>query len=196
MKSRLLGAVCAALVCYGANAELLGRLPLTPGGINYQAYYDTITGLTWMEDASLAGTVIWSEATAAVESLNISGVTGWRLPGATSVDGISCLGSPCVDSEMGRLYNWTGITASQPGPFSNLMAPGEYWTSVPSGVGYAPPSAWTFNFGDGWQHLNDKTHLSYAWAVHDGDVVPILPALYLFASGLIGLVGMARRKAA
>lgn len=40
----------------------------------------------------------------------------------------------------------------------------------------------------------------YAWAVHDGDVatissVPIPPSLFLFGSGLIGLVGFARRKA-
>jgi hypothetical protein len=36
------------------------------------------------------------------------------------------------------------------------------------------------------------------WAVHDGDIgaVPIPAALWLFGSGLLGLVGMAKRKAA
>lgn len=39
-----------------ANAELLGRLPATPGGTDYQAYYDTEADLTWLADANYAQT--------------------------------------------------------------------------------------------------------------------------------------------
>jgi hypothetical protein len=38
----------------------------------------------------------------------------------------------------------------------------------------------------------------FAWAVYDGDVaaVPLPAAVWLFCSGLLGLVGIARRKKA
>jgi hypothetical protein len=37
---------------------------------------------------------------------------------------------------------------------------------------------------------------AYAWAVHEGNIgaVPIPAAVWLFGSGLIGLIGAARRK--
>ena len=40
-----------------------------------------------------------------------------------------------------------------------------------------------------------STIFNYAWAVSDGDVVPIPAAVWLFGSGLIVLAGFARRKA-
>ena len=47
------------------------------------------------------------------------------------------------------------------------------------------------------QWVADKNN-AFTWAVHDGNVgaVPIPPSVWLFGSGLIGLVGIARRKAA
>jgi len=39
-----------------AQAALQGRLPATPGGTNYQAYYDTVLKITWLADANLAAT--------------------------------------------------------------------------------------------------------------------------------------------
>jgi hypothetical protein len=38
----------------------------------------------------------------------------------------------------------------------------------------------------------------FAWAVHSGDVsaVPIPTAIWLFGSGLLGLIGVARTKKA
>ncbi|MCK5092950.1 MAG: VPLPA-CTERM sorting domain-containing protein, partial [Gammaproteobacteria bacterium] len=57
---------------------------------------------------------------------------------------------------------------------------------------------WYFNTYDGKQSYNGKSYSYYAWAVHDGDVgasvVPVPAAVWLFGSGLIGLVGFARRK--
>ncbi|HET9062610.1 MAG TPA: hypothetical protein VFO62_04915, partial [Candidatus Binatia bacterium] len=39
-----------------SGAALLGRLPATPGGSDYQAYYDTELDITWLADANLAQT--------------------------------------------------------------------------------------------------------------------------------------------
>ena len=48
----------------------------------------------------------------------------------------------------------------------------------------------------GLQDTTIKTNDNYAWAVQSGDIsaVPIPAAIWLFSSGLIGLIGLARRK--
>lgn len=95
--------------------------------------------------------------------------------------------SSCSGPQVG-----SGLTNT--GPFSNIQSEW-YW----SATDFAPVigNAWAFNMdlgfnGDG----GDKTHNFYAWAVHSGDVsaVPIPAAVWLFGSGLIGLIGLARRK--
>jgi len=37
-----------------AQASLLSRAASTPGGIDYQAYYDGVLGSTWLADANYA----------------------------------------------------------------------------------------------------------------------------------------------
>ncbi len=53
-------AIAASLVGFlavsPANAELHGRLPATPNGTDYQAYYDDVTNLTWLKDSNLPWT--------------------------------------------------------------------------------------------------------------------------------------------
>ena len=57
-KQALAGAICAGFFSFGlfgsAHATLIGRLPATPGGTNYQAYYDDVLDVTWLADANLA----------------------------------------------------------------------------------------------------------------------------------------------
>ena len=52
-----------------------------------------------------------------------------------------------------------------------------------------------FDRGGGITQYAKSTIFNYAWAVRDGDVVPIPAAVWLFGSGLIVLAGFARRKA-
>lgn len=47
-------ALCLATVT--AQAALLGRASLTPGGTDYQAVYDTDLNITWLADANYAQT--------------------------------------------------------------------------------------------------------------------------------------------
>jgi hypothetical protein len=99
MNTSMASAVCGAaltLICSAANAVLLGRLPATPGGSNYQAYYDTQLNITWVADANLAATnnfgvtgffldasMVWTKANEWIAAMNTAAYLGksdWRRP--------------------------------------------------------------------------------------------------------------------
>ena len=198
---------CLAAVSISANAALLPRL----GGL---AYYDTDADLTWLADANYAQTIgfsvdglmTWDDANAWVGGLDVAGVTGWRLPDTIQPDA-SCdaqgagesFGLNCTGSEMGNLfYNVLGNSAgvlSNTGPF-NTVKSGVYWSATEYALNTS--RVWAFSMGSGNQSNRNKTSGGYAWAVQSGDVgaavVPIPAAVWLFGSGLLGLVGFARRK--
>ena len=59
--------------------------------------------------------------------------------------------------------------------------------------------AWIFDFDGGLQGAIYKADSYYAWAVHTGDVgtpatVPVPAAAWLFGSGMLGLIGMSRKR--
>ena len=149
-------------------------------------------------------------------------VTGWRLPDTLQPDpscsrqgdliggdGIidTSSGVGCRGSEMGNLfYNVLGGEAFAPISlrhnanyelFSNVQD-ADYWSATeyePS----TPFRAWSFLFHNGNQGPASKdgsSGISYAWAVHSGDVnaVPEPTTIWLLSLGL-GLIGFARRKA-
>ena len=180
---------------------LTGVLPTTPGGTNYQAYYDSATNLTWLANANVNGQMNWQEAVNWAAAYSVTGynsagqqvtVTGWGLP---TTAGASCIGQNCTSSQMGELYYDAGITFFNPGPFSNIQG-GIYW----SGTAYASNTccAWLFDFGVGMQGVGYKNtnYISYGWAVHTGNVAGTLmsapepSALGLMLGGLL-LVGLA-----
>lgn len=90
---------------------------------------------------------------------------------------------------------------SNAGPFSNIQS-FDYWSSKD----FTPYDsyAWIFTFYDGFQGGGDKASYYYAWAVHDSDIgtalltsaVPLPASVWLFGSGLLGLVGMSRMRKA
>lgn len=190
-----------------ANAALVGRLAATPGGTDYQAYYDDVANLTWAANANINGQHILSAQQAWVAGLTIGGVSGWRLP-SMDVNGdgviVNCDGGSvtgCADNEMGFLAWENGITTATPGVFSNVgtFNTGRYWSSTDDVLDSA--NAWIFDFarffGSNYQAPAGKNLSNFlAWAVHSGDVavVPVPAAAWLFGSGLLGLVGVARRK--
>lgn len=200
------------------------------------AYYDTDLNVTWLADAEYqktlgvllspgAGpTMDWYNATAWVESLNIKGVVGWRLPAITPLSiyekqagcdfayaGSDCGYSPNTQrSEMAHLFYVTlgnkalispsGVRQStggltNTGPFQNLGYPDQYWL----GAGYAQSqgSAWAFDLS-GSQGTVAKINGLASWAVHTGDVgySAAVPEPQTYALMLAGLsvLGAAARR--
>lgn len=200
------GMAAGMILCGVADAALIDR----GGGL----IYDTDLDLTWVSDANLAmtsgfdsdGLMGWYQAASWIQSLNDSIYlrgNGWRLPHAD----VRCGGNyNCINSEMGHLfYSEFGESShnsllSSSSPYLSLFTGinnAIYWsdTVVPASDG--DDARFDFFFGSGWQDGRMVTTESYAWAVHDGDIgaVPLPAAAYLFGSGLLGLVGMSRRKA-
>ena len=218
IKTKLL-LIFTLILSTSANAALISRL----GGL---AYYDDVADLTWLADANYAmtsgydadGRMIWDESMTWVSGLNIGGVTGWRLPdtidvgndGATYTNlyqGVDYGYNITTHSEMSNMfYNVLGNLAFydtlggfqvgwglvNTGPFSNLKT-GSYWSPTEFPLF---DSAWSFHMNTGEQAGAGKGVISFAWAVHDGDVsaVPIPAAAWLFGSGLLSLIGVARHK--
>jgi len=196
-----LGALLSTLITVSAHAALIGVLP--DGSGNFQAYYDDQLDISWTANANINSSDTWDNQVAWAAGLDVDGVTGWRLP-SMDVNGdgtiVSCTADQtvCMDNEYGHLFNYgagtvfgSGITASSPGPFSNVQS-SVYW----SGTESDPFNAWLFNFNLGSQGPGNKSGNRFAWAVHSGNVsaVPVPAAVWLFGSGLIGLLGLARRK--
>ena len=82
------------------------------------------------------------------------------------------------------------------GPFINF-ADSDYWTGADLAPDYSD-SVMAFDFYSGVKVTTEKGGPSYVWAVRDGDVtaVPIPAPIWLFDSGLLGLIGMSTRKKA
>jgi len=215
------------------ESTLQGR-DLDGNAATYEAYYDTALNITWLANANAAGTgMTWADAKTWANNLNVNGVTGWRLPTLSPIDGtafnftygydgttdtsysVSAPGTTYAGStasEMAYLYYNTlgnlarldtsgtvrpgwGLT-NNTGPFSNfesdsVFPSGSYWTGLDCAV-----YACAFSFYNGFQGYEYQTSTLFALAVRPGDIsaVPVPAAMWLFGSGLMGLLGMAKRK--
>lgn len=210
MKSPHLNAALCAVVFIFISMPSHAALISVLGG---QAYYDDVADLTWLANANAAGTAMtWETADIWAAGLDIDGVTGWRLPD-TLQSGSSCGrqsggvsdGYNCTGREMANLfYNVLGGETGQSitmthnsnyDLFSNIQS-SIYW----SGLEYArnTGNARNFLFVNGFRTSDVKNGKHYAWAVHSGDVgaanIPVPAAVWLFSSGFLGLIGVARQS--
>ena len=163
---------------------------------------------------SNGGTSSWGAALHWIDAMNAANYLGfnkWRLP-TTAVPDASCqigtLGFNCTGSEMGHLfYEEIGATAGTPlltagdptelDKFNFTNFPDDDFQAYWSGTGEDEGSAYAFYFSGGRQVSTGALVIDpppvYAWAVGDGNV-PIPGAVWLFTSGLLGMVGIAKRK--
>lgn len=200
MNKHFLGAGCAGALMLVISASTSAALVDRGGGL----IYDTDLNITWLANANANGLMNWDAAMTWAGNLSYGGFTDWRLPTAAPACGSSF---NCISSEMGHLfYTELGGVAgtsivtthnSNYDLFQNFLSTW-YW----SGTEFAPTpaaNAWAFSFGTGFQGAGVKTGsegLHRALAVHSGDIgaVPIPAAVWLFGSGLLGLLGLARAR--
>lgn len=96
------------------------------------------------------------------------------------------------DADPSSCTQQPGSGVTNTGPFSDIQSV-FYWSDTE----FDSSLAWGFDFNGGYQNAAFKDVGVYAWAVRSGDapaVVPIPAAVWLFGSGLIGLLGIARRN--
>jgi hypothetical protein len=169
---------------------------------------------------SSTGLMDWNAATTWVANLVYQGYNDWRLPTTVDTGTLGCnfsySGTDCgynvdpASSELAHLYftdlgnlsgfdtagnlrsgNWGFVNS---GPFTNTNMHNfrYYW----SGSNYRTDFAWGFDSVYGGQGTYQKSNQLSAWAVRPGDVttVPVSGAVWLYGSGLIGLLSFKRRK--
>ena len=169
------------------------------GGFPGGSYINNFGMMTW------GGAMKWI---AAMNTANYLGYSDWRLPATLQPDascgsqlgGVS-YGNYCTGSEMGHLYytELGGVAVQAIGVthnanyslFQNVQS-STYW----SGTDTAPALAWLFGTHVGAQYVGNKAATVFALAVRPGDVaaVPVPAAAWLLGSGLLGLIGVARRQ--
>ena len=206
-KSRLLGLLCAVLlgfVTLSSHAALISRL----GGA---AAYDDVLDITWATNASLSGPDTRAHQEAWASSLDYLGFDDWRLasmsvaaglPTGTTTSVVDCSTATelaCRDNELGYMFyenlggnilgTLTGNQVVDGVTLTNIQS--YYW----SGTEFDSNFTWTFFFFSGDQGSIDHFSM-YGWAVRSGDVsaVPVPAGIWLFGSGLLGLIGISRRQ--
>jgi len=196
----------------------LGDYPGDTYAISYYELIDTTGSMTWgaayhwidaMNAASYLGVNDW-RLPALLDTGNpgcdfaYSGTDcGWNVQtGSAATTVYSEVASLWYDTLNNTpQYTPTGVNPEyngqqNVGPFSNLQVNDYYW----SGPDYTPTnsSAWRFQFRNGFQGFGSKNSYHYVWAVRSGDVgvasAPVPASIWLFGSGLLGLIGISRHK--
>ena len=175
------------------------------------AWYDTTLDVTWLADPNAAagssfddgfnatdGRLSWASALAWAASLDVAGVTGWRLPGFMS--------GSITESEISHLYFVTlgnygpgnPLTPTGPGtwgftntgPFAELA---DDWVWL-ADAGTSPGTAWVWAGDSISAYHSDEpaTDNNLAWALRSGDIVltPAIPEPSVWALMLLGLAGI------
>ena len=178
--------------------------------------YDDDLNVTWLKDAnygagsayddlasSTDGRMSWSSAfnwaanLSYYDSVRNVTYTDWRLPVNTYVFSTATEVEHLLYTELGGNSLSSIITTHNANYFlfQNIQDD-VYWSNTPNIACLTNGSHYTCSAGSA-HPVNESIGL-YAWAVRPGDVaaVPVPAAAWLLGTGLLGLIGVARRKAA
>jgi hypothetical protein len=149
-------ALTLCLSAVTAQAALLGRAALTPGGSDYQGYYDDVLNITWMADANLAasnsfgvtgicttalsfcdgaGTMSWITAQSWIGAMNTAaylGTNDWRLPTVKDTGALGCVIYAFNGTNCG--YNVSLSTSEMAHMFHSTLGNLAYYNSSGSGT--------------------------------------------------------------
>lgn len=117
---------------------------------------DTVTGLVWQKQGD-ATKRTWDASNAYCSSLNISGLTGWRLP--TRMELLTIVDYGTFGPSVNAVFF--------PGTFSS-----GYWSS--SDYANDTTKAWSVYFQNGYTNGNFKTTSFYVRCVHGQETSPLL----------------------
>lgn len=184
MKSRLLGACCAGLFALGiftsANAALVsGDISLTGGFTPVDAsQLPTNLGAATGIDFSSFATVGSATADFAGTAGHLATMGDFQFSPTLAPNPVSVW---AVD---GFMFDMTSVNVVfQNSNFLLLSGSGTV-----SGNGFdATQGIWNFSG-------QTATQITFSWSSSSATVVPVPAAAWLFGSGLLGLVGIARRK--
>lgn len=179
---------------------------------NYQLIYDCGQNITWLDYTAPLNT--WQNQANWASNLTVNfrgqNISGWSLPTTfDSTSGFIFSSADPISSQMAYLWytdlgntntHLPGIPGYVPvntGPFKNMVINIGYW----SGTAYAydPQIAWWFQTLIGLQDTTVKGSPMDGFAVLPGNIAtevnptPIPAAVYLFGSGLLGLVGLRKK---
>ncbi|WP_125180937.1 hypothetical protein [Thiohalobacter thiocyanaticus] len=139
-----------------------------------QALYDPNLDITWARNAAIGGAMTWDATHIWLSSLELGGITGWRMPYTTEVVYLA-------DNE--------GISVDTPEPFLGIST--SYYFAEDEIFGDLVHPLMSFDSGD-LTLLQLPVDEAYVIPVYDGDVdVSVIeePAtLVLIVGGLLGLM--------
>ena len=211
MRYQIKALVITGLSALACNVQAAATSHMSLTEIGPGLIYDADLNLTWLQDGNFANSRMnWADAKSWAASLSFAGLGGWRLPGLLP-NKTDCLGADCQNTELGHLfYSELGGQAGQEivdNVFKNVQA-SVYWMQESVNM-FDMNLGWGFVTGggvlSGYQNVYNASSEFQAWAVHDGDIrldanysepasIPVPAAVWLFGSGLIGLLGGARKR--
>ena len=136
---------------------------------------DNQTGLMWAKDARGRGSMVWKDAKAYCEALNLAGFSDWRLPTRMELNSLLDSGIYLKVERYGR-----GGPGIRPGTSYPALPTGHPFIGVALGHwgGYwgddhrtgSPYNAWTVTvgWGGGAHSVLKTTNFHYAWPVRGG----------------------------
>lgn len=198
------------------NANLINQIIAANNGIVHDTpnVYDTApnsgsytlktTDFTYLN--TINGQMNWWGAKAWIgylNKINYDGYNNWSLPTIDPTDKAHSQMGELFYNELGGVYlssiTFVNSHNANYNLFSNVQSYG-YWSSNE----FLPPfaafndamGAWVFKLDNGLQGSTNKTCCEYAWAVRSGDVsaVPVPGAVWLFGTGIIGLLSFRSRS--